>query len=423
VNEASARDPHDLVLPSRLAYSHEGLGIIFDYSRIISLMQRFLFLAAFPPLVAATLACTAQTDAVSQHINACLLLTEAEVAIAIGAPVSAPEKRSDTQCLYHAKGNSDETVVIDIDQEPSEEKRERFNQERKKHEKSQIAGLGDAAFTSPAPPRGIHLAFMKNDALVTVTVSATQHGRPAEAVTNLGKSAATRLAAQLSSNTESASISLPPLLSSVSWTGDWYGCPALGQLNAKGRLTFTSSGGWSMTAALVTTGTLLADKGQWQVESFQDILHGTYQLHGKDSFTTTGILSVKWDKVSKNQGPTRFDRALYKALAGVPQKLPVKRFRPVEPALLGTWEASARYVDHTEEFVWSISSNNLSQFYRAILWSGETERDGDRYQLVAMPAKTVPFRMKQVNQDTLELTDSQGIPSQWSRKDNVLARC
>jgi hypothetical protein len=103
--------------------------------------------------------------------------------------------------------------------------------------------------------------------------------------------------------------------------------------------------------------------------------------------------------------------------------MPVKRLRAVDPALLGTWEASARYVDHQEEFVWSISSNNLSEFYRAMAWSGEVERDGDRYDLVTLPAKTTPFRMKQINQDTLELTDTEGQGSQWGRKENILARC
>jgi hypothetical protein len=286
-----------------------------------------------------------------------------------------------------------------------------------------VSGLGDAAFTSPSPPRGIHLAFMKNDALITVTMSSTQHGRAAEAVTNLGKSAATRLAAQLSPKVESAAISLPPILSSPSWTGDWYGCQAVGLINSKGRLTLSSSGEWSLTAGVVTPGILTADKGRWQVESFQDILHGTYQINGKESFSTTGILTVKWDRIPKGQDPSRFDRTLYKALTGSPYKMPVKRLSPVEPALLGTWEASARYVDHREEFVWSVASNNLSEFYRAMSWNGEVERDGDRYDLVAMPAKTIPFHMKQINPDILELTDSEGQASQWSRKDTALARC
>jgi hypothetical protein len=360
---------------------------------------------------------------VSHQVNVCLLLTEAEVAIAIGAPVSAPEKRSDTQCLYHAKGKSDETVLIEIDQEPSEEKRQQFNTERKKHERTALSSLGDAAFTSPSPPRGIHLRFIKNDALVTVTMSSTQHGQAAEAVTNLGKSAATRLAAQLSPKVEPASLSLPPILSSASWEGDWYGCQPVGLLNARGRLTLASSGEWSLTAALVTPGMLTAEKGRWQVEFFSDILHGTYQLNGKETFNTTGTLTVKWDRIPKSQDPSRFDRRLYKALTRSPQKMPVKRLRAVDPALLGTWEASARYVDHQEEFVWSISSNNLSEFYRAMAWSGEVERDGDRYDLVTLPAKTTPFRMQQINQDTLELTDTEGQGSQWGRKENILARC
>jgi hypothetical protein len=378
------------------------------------------------PLLTAVLACTAQTDAVSQHINPCLLVTEAEVAMAIGTPVSAPEKRTDAQCLYHAKGKTDETVVVEIDQEPGNDKRELFNKERKKNERAAVSGIGDAAFTAPSPPRGTHLTFMKHDTLVTLTVTSAQHGRPVEAVTDLAKSAANRLAAQLSPGVESDAPSLGSIVASVSsasWEGDWYGCQAMGLLNAKGRLTLTPSGDWSLTAAVVTPGLLLAGKGSWQVESFQDILHGTYQLAGKDSFFTTGILSVKWDKISKGQTPSRFDRTLYKALTGVPHKITVKRLPPVEPALLGSWEASARYLDHEEEFVWAITSNNTSEFYRAVLWRGEMERDGDRFRLVTTPAKAAPFHIKVLNKDQLELTGSEGGTAQWGRKDNILSRC
>lgn len=393
-----------------------------DRLRLIHPMHRSLSLASLS-LLMTVLACTAQTDAVSQHINACLLVSEAEVAVAIGAPVSAPEKRSDTQCLYHAKGNTDQTVVVEIDQEPGEEKRAQFTKERKKNERTAVAGIGDAAFTSPSPPKGVHLTFIKNDALVTLTVSSVQHGRPAEAASNLGKAAADRLSAQLSAKIEPATAGLLANLSSASWAGDWYGCLPMGLLNAKGHLTLTPSGGWSLTAAVVTPGILLADKGRWQVESFQDILHGTYQLNGKESFATTGILSVKWDKVSKGRGPSRFDRTLYKALTGVPHKVAVKRLPAVEPALLGVWEASARYLDREEELVWSIGSSNMSEFYRAVLWSGETQRDGDRVRLVTMPDKAAPFHLKLLNQDSLELTNSDEMTSQWGRKEKILSRC
>ena len=39
-------------------------------------------------------ACSVQTDVVSQHINACLLVTEAEVEIAIGTAVTARKREA-----------------------------------------------------------------------------------------------------------------------------------------------------------------------------------------------------------------------------------------------------------------------------------------------------------------------------------------
>ncbi|MEX5220162.1 MAG: hypothetical protein NW701_20270 [Nitrospira sp.] len=385
-------------------------------------MHNRVFALPFLLLTTAVAACTAQTDAVSQHINACLLVTEAEVALAIGTPVSAPEKRSDTQCLYHAKRNADETVVVDLDQAPDKDKQSHFNADRKKNQRTSVSDIGDAAFFSPSPPGGVHLTFLKDEVLVTLTITSRQQAPPVEAVTSLGKAASRRLAAHLQPAAPS-SAGLGAMVSSSTWTGDWYGCRPLGPLNAKGHLVLTQSGNWSLTTAVVTPGTLLADKGYWQVESFQDILHGTYQFNGKDGFSTTGILNVNWDRVTKNQDPSRFDRILYRSLTGVPHKVTVKRLPPVEPAMLGSWEGSAKYIDHQEEFVWSITSNNLSEFYKAVIWNGEMERDGDRFRLVTTPAKTAPFQIRMLNGDQLELTGGEDPPSQWTRKESILARC
>ncbi len=387
------------------------------YNRVL-VLPFLLLLTALP-------ACTAQTDAVSQHINACLLVTEAEVALAMGTPVSAPEKRSDTQCLYHAKRNPDEMLAVEIDQAPDKEKKAQFTAELQKNQRMSVPDIGDAAFISSSSPTGLHLSFLKDEALVTLTVTSRQQGRPVEAVTNLGKSASHRLAAHLSPGAPEAASSagLVAMVSPASWAGDWYGCQPIGSLVGKGHLVLTQSGNWSLTVAMMTPGIILADKGQWQVDSFQDILHGTYQLNGKDSFSTIGILNVTWDKLAKNQIPSRFDRVLYKSLTGTPNKLAIKRLPPVEPALLGAWEGSAKYLDRQEEFVWSITSNNVSEFYKAAIWNGEMDHDGDGIQLVALPAKTVPFQVRMVNTNQLEMIGTDGVPAQWSRKDSVLARC
>ena len=366
--------------------------------------------------------CSAQTDVVSQHINACLLVTEAEVEIAIGTAVTAPEKRSDTQCLYHAKANPDDTVVVEIDQNTGKEKKGQFDNERLKTKGTLISGIGDAAFTLPSPLGGIQLTFMKGDALVTLTLTSARHGTPFEAVTNLAKSAAHRLAAQLPLGDVSPDA-VAAVLSSSKWAGDWYGCIPIGLLNAKGHLSLTDSGDWSLTTAVISPGMLTADRGYWQVDSFQDILHGTYQLADNETFSTTGILSVKWDRVAKGQSPTRFDRILYKSLTGSPHKIAVKRLPPVEPGLVGTWEGSAKFVDHQEEFVWSITSGNVSEFYKAVLWAGRIEHDGEILRLVVVPTKTAPFQFNVVSAEALDLTDSEGTVSQWSRKHNRLARC
>jgi hypothetical protein len=326
------------------------------------------------------------------------------------------------QCLYHAKRSADETVVVDINQESGKDRRSLFNSERTKGDRTLVAGIGDGAILFTSPPGAVHLIFIKNETLVNLTLTAPRPVRPVEAVTLLGKAAAHRLTEQLNPlvNVGSAAGSKAAW---PAWAGDWYGCHPMGSLNAKGHLILTPSDHWSLTASVVTTGTLVADKGQWHMESLQDILHGTYQVTGKESFLTTGILNVRWDKMGKNQGPSRFDRVLYKFLAGSPHKIPVKRLPPVEPALVGVWEGTTKFVDRQEEFVWSINSNNVSEFYKAILWGGEIRRDGTTLQLVAVPDQPAPFRVSIRTDQALELSGTDGVPSQWSRKETILARC
>lgn len=379
----------------------------------------------FWPLLLVLCACTGQTDAVSQHINACLLVTEGEVETALGAPVSAAEKRSDTQCLYRAKHDSEEALAVDINPEPGKDQKTLFSSELVKRDATLIADVGDAAFVFPSPSAGVQLTFLKDDALVDLTITSSRQAsgsHPLEAVIKLGKTAARRLAQQLAQGVgqgPSGDTTNP----STAWAGDWYGCHLIGALNTKGHLVLTPSGHWALTAGTVMPGILFAEKGHWRMDSLQDLLHGTYQVTGSDTFSTTGILSLRWGKISKDHGPIRFDPTLYRSLTGVPHKVTVRRLPPVEPALLGMWEGSAKYLNRREDFVWLITSNNVSEFYKAVRWSGVMQRDGDRFRLATMPAGATSFHLKTIKGDTLELTTADGSTSHWGRKEKELANC
>lgn len=379
----------------------------------------------FWPLLAVLCACTGQkTDAVSQHINACLLVTEAEAETAIGTPVSAAEKRSDIQCLYRAKRNTEEALAIDIIQEPRRDRKSLFSSELVKSDGTLIAGLGDAAFFFPSPG-GVKLTILKGDTLVDLTITASSEGgrgRPVETVVKLGKTAARRLA-QHSAKDEGQTPADKPVDPSATWAGDWYGCHPVGAATTKGHLVLTSSGHWGLTAGMVIPGTLIANKGQWHIDSLQDMLHGTYQLTDGDTFSTTGILSVRWEKIAKDHGPMRFDPVLYRSLTGVAHKVTVRRLPPVEPALVGTWEGSAKYVDRREDFLWLITSNNVTEFYKGIHWNGLMEREGDEFRLATLPGGVTSFHLKVLNEGTLEVSTGDGPSSQWGRQEIMLVNC
>lgn len=378
----------------------------------------FLLLSAW----AGVLGCSQSNDVISTNLNACLIVTEAEVELAIGTPVTPGLRQNDRQCLYQAKRNPQETVTVELNPGPDGDKKSLFHDQRTKAGHQPVPGVGDGAFTLRSPIGGIQLTFLKADALVTLSLASSKQANPQAAVTSLAKVAATRLGGPL--RAAPAAATEPARINTASqWAGDWYGCMPVGMMYGKGHLALNEAGTWVMTTAVLMPGTVTADRGRWQAESYQEILHGTYQVAGTDRFSTTGILSVTWNKLPKNQGPNRFDPLLWQSFVGAPRKIAVKRLPAVEPSLVGTWEGSAKFVDRQEEFVWTITSANLSEFYKATSQTGRIEPDQDRFRLVVPQSKTPPMSVRVLAQDKMEVIDNSGTVSQWNRNEKLLSRC
>jgi hypothetical protein len=371
---------------------------------------------------AAVLGCSQSSEVLSTNLNACLIVTEADVELAIGTPVNAGLSQNNRQCLYQAKRNPQETVTVELNPGPDGDNRSLFHDQRTKAGHQPVPGVGDGAFTLRSPIGGIQLTFLKADALVTLSLTSPKQANPQAAVTTLAKVAATRLGGPLRAGSpapmESGASGTPS-----QWAGDWYGCMPVGMMYGKGHLALNEAGTWTMTTAVLMPGTVTADRGRWQAESYQEILHGTYQVAGPDRFSTTGILSVTWNKLPKNQGPNRFDPLLWQSFAGTPRKIAVKRLPAVEPLLVGTWEGSAKFVDRQEEFVWTITAANVSEFYKATSQTGRIEPDQDRLRLVVPQGKNPPLSVRVLARDKMELTDNSGTVSPWSRNEKLLSRC
>ena len=375
---------------------------------------------------ASVLGCSKSTDIISSKLNACLIVTEADVELAIGTPVANGIRQSDRQCLYQAKDNPQEIVTVELEAGQDDHKKTLFHDQRSKTGRQAVSGIGDGAFTLRSPIGGIQLTFLKDDALVTLSLSSSKQTNPQAAVTNLAKVAATRLTSRRPPVALSAAAAAAGGDASGApspWAGDWYGCIPIGMNYGRGHLTVSERADWTLTTALVMPGTVVADRGRWQAESYQEILHGTYQVGGSDRFSTTGILNVTWNKLPKNQAPNKFDPLLWQSFGTVPHKIAVKRLTPVEPALVGTWEGSVKFIDRQEEFIWTITSANVSEFYKATSQSGRIEPDLDRFKLIPGHGKTTPLFMRVQASDKMELTDSNGTVSQWNRNEKLLSRC
>ena len=71
----------------------------------------------------------------------------------------------------------------------------------------------------------------------------------------------------------------------------------------------------------------------------------------------------------------------------------------------------------------TLTSCNVSEFYKATSQSGRIEPDQDRFKLIATQSKTPPLLMKVLAQDKMELTDHSGAVSQWNRNEKLLSHC
>ena len=375
---------------------------------------------------ASVLGCSKSADIIASKLNACLIVTEADVESAIGTPVASGVRQSDRQCLYHAKDDPQQMVTVELDAGEDDHNKTLFHKQRAKTGHQPVPGIGDGAFTVRSPIGGIQLVFLKDDALVTLSLFSSKQSNPQATVTHLAKVAATRIPGPRPpvALAATASVADTSAMSSFSqWTGDWYGCVPIGMMYGKGHLTLSDHADWTLTTAVVMPGTLVADRGQWQAESYQEILHGTYQVTGKDRFSTTGILNVTWNRLANDQAPSKFDPLLWQSFGTVPRRMAVKRLTPVEPGLIGTWEGSARFVDRREEFVWTITSANVSEFYRATTQSGRIEPEQDHFKLIPAQGKTAPLLMRIQGPDKMELTENGGAVSQWNQNEKLLSRC
>lgn len=368
------------------------------------------------------LGCSKSSDVLSAKLNACLIVTEADVELAIGTPVTAGLQQNDRQCLYQAKRDPLETVTVELIPGAEGEKNALFHDQRTKTGHQPVPGIGDGAFTLRSPIGAVQLTFLKDDAVVTLSLSPSKQNHPQAAVTNLAKVAVTRLAGQPAVAAATGTGTGQTGLSSQ-WTGDWYGCLPVGLMYGKGHLTLNESGDWALTTAVVMPGTVAADRGRWQAESYQEILHGTYQVAGNDRFSTTGILNVTWNRLAKDQAPNRFDPFLWQSFPPIPHKVAVKRLPSVDPSLVGTWEGSAKFVDRQEEFVWTITSANVSEFYKATSQKGRIEQHQDQLRFVLPQGKTPPLSVRLSASGQVETLDEGGTVSQWGRSEKQLTRC
>lgn len=366
--------------------------------------------------------CTQQVGIESMALDPCTLVPDTHIESVLQSSVSSTVQPGSGRCIYKSKKNPQHQVHIEVERGTLTAAYVKFNSERLKGETQPVQGIGEDAFTFRSSLGHVHLTFLTRDALVRLVIALPNAPELQGALTRLAQSVASEIIQEMGATRDE--VSAGALHGS---TGNWYGCLQDGIDYAKGHLVLGGDGSWHLTTAILRSGQLHAVNGRWELRTVDEILHGTYQKREPGMFSTTGILSVDWREVPQAQGPSRFDRGLFKSLQRQRESLvfgiDVARRLSVEPDLLGTWEAGARFMDHEEEFLWIIAARPQSDFYRAKILHGRYETQGDSVQLHLMEGDSPMLVAQPLDEQVLSLTDQTGALYRWTRDDEMLSRC
>lgn len=361
-------------------------------------MIRLLPLYALPWLCLILLSCSEESHPLTTKTDPCSLITPDEAERALGERVQEGTLSEPNTCVFTATRNPSNAVTVQVDDTAGKDRRAWFNKERLRRDSDLIPGLADGAVRVYSPPSLARLTFIRGQATVTVLVASMKHNKLPDAVTELGKTAASRygVATLVAENppapsaapppSPSASASVPPAaaprtsqvamtqslpaasgtstgpaksgpIGQDSLTGTWHAHTMQNAINHELLLVIQPNRTWTLSTMMQFDGVVNADAGRWSLErsnTFKGLAwKGTYLTGTQQSFSSTGSLHATWTRLPPDQLPALIPAELWE-LRREATSVPVFQLKTVDPALVGRWEGTGTYAGGPASFVWSI---------------------------------------------------------------------
>ncbi|MGD9742536.1 MAG: hypothetical protein AB7V53_07825 [Dongiaceae bacterium] len=335
----------------------------------------------------------------------CALVTPDEVADAFGEPPGPPQNDGIGGCNYMGSKSGWETqAAISVDENPG--RADFFDAQASQGDRLTIDDLGDRAFAFDSPGGFTQVTVLKDETLLTVTISAASLEDRVGATTELARAAAERL------GTEAALARIPGL---EALAGRWF-ADAAGPASAttdRREWIIEPDGHWVMTLAPEYSGYIATQDGAWRVESQQASLSGDYDIDDEDSFETSGDIEAAWSRIPEGDMPKGIDPIFFGIWSSVPLSgnAPVG---PLDPALVGYWQADGD-PDIEERLVWRISDSGYAVLTAVSRLEGEITVEEGRFALEPEAGDGVRGTYRLMGPDAFETTDNHGT-IRWQRR-------
>jgi len=334
----------------------------------------------------------------------CALVTPEEIADALGELPGPPQNDGIGGCNYMGSQSGWQTqAAISVDENPG--RADFFDAQASQGDRLMIDDLGDRAFAFDSSGGFTQVTVLKDETLLTVTISAALKDRVG-AATALARAAAERL------GTEAALARTPGIEALVGrWFADAAG-PASAMTDRR-EWVIEPNGRWVMTLAPEYSGYIAAQDGAWRVESPQAVLSGDYDIDDADSFETSGDIEAAWRRIAEGEMPTGIDPIFFGIWSSVPLSgnAPVG---PLDPALVGYWQADGD-PDIEERLVWRISDSGYAVLTAVSRLEGEITVEEGRFELEPEDGDSVEGTYRLMGPDAFETTDGLGT-IRWQRR-------
>jgi hypothetical protein len=372
-------------------------------------MKRLAHLLAAGVLVPLLSAAAIAGGGSNTRTDPCALVTADEVKRALGETAATGQNNGIGDCLYRGASGYNTSVTISVDENPG--RRDYFDAQLGRDNITVIDDIGDGAFAFESSAGFVQITAIKGETLVSVMISGGQRPDLLRATTELAGHAAARL------GTEAVLAKVPGLEALVGrWMAD-AGDPSRGNREMRSWV-IAEDGSWSLTMAPEYLGMLTAENGNWRMESQQENFGGGYEIDDADSFTTSGDVAAEWTRVADGEEPEGIDPDFL----GIWTRIPLGGMAqgPLDPALVGLWQATLDGPRMPTILVWHIGPAGWSTLTEVISVTGELSAENGQMEmrLGDEPPLNVTYQFQ--GRDAFLTNDPSGA-IRWQRRGTGLA--